>query len=102
MSDDRQIAFRFGFSPRHDRRSFVAGAANAAALTALDRWPEWSEPVLALHGPAGCGKTHLAAIWAARARAGPLDPARLDAALAAGAAGAGALLLDLGAGPLPG
>ncbi|MBY0431678.1 MAG: DNA replication protein, partial [Rhodospirillales bacterium] len=29
-------------------------------------WPDWPGPALVLHGPEGCGKTHLAHVFAAR------------------------------------
>ena len=39
---------------------------NAAAFDVLSRWPEHAGGVLAICGPAGSGKSHLAAIWAER------------------------------------
>ena len=39
--------------------------------------PTWPAPALVLHGPPGCGKSHLARIWAARVGARRLDPAAL-------------------------
>jgi chromosomal replication initiation ATPase DnaA len=50
---------------------FVSAPSNAAALTLIEAWPDWPAPgrALAVHGPAGCGKTHLGHIFAARAQA---------------------------------
>jgi len=45
---------------------FVPSDANADALAAIARWPRWHGGALALVGPAGGGKTHLARIWAER------------------------------------
>lgn len=45
---------------------FVPSDANADALEAIARWPKWHGGALALVGPAGSGKTHLARIWAER------------------------------------
>ena len=54
--------------PTYAREDFVvAGGSRSARL--IDRWPDWSAPALALSGPTGCGKTHLARIWAAGAPA---------------------------------
>lgn len=58
---------------------FVPGAANAEARAWILRWPDWPQRRLALWGPAGCGKSHLAAIWRARAGAAMLDGATLAA-----------------------
>jgi chromosomal replication initiation ATPase DnaA len=44
----------------------VRSAGNAEALRALERWPAWPGGVLALSGPAGVGKTHMAMAWAKR------------------------------------
>jgi chromosomal replication initiation ATPase DnaA len=49
------------------RSDFLISASNAAAVGWIDRWPDWPSPALALYGPAGCGKTHLAHLWCARA-----------------------------------
>lgn len=43
--------------------------ASAPALAFIDSWPDWPVFAVALHGPSGSGKSHLAAIWAARAHA---------------------------------
>jgi chromosomal replication initiation ATPase DnaA len=51
------------------REGFIAGSANARAVAFLDSWPDWNVPVVALHGPSGSGKSHLAAIWSERSGA---------------------------------
>ncbi|MDP1967127.1 MAG: DnaA/Hda family protein [Reyranella sp.] len=55
--------------PTYAREDFVVAGGNREALAWIDRWPDWPAPALALSGPIGCGKTHLARIWAARAGA---------------------------------
>ncbi|HEX5847325.1 MAG: chromosomal replication initiator DnaA [Rhodoplanes sp.] len=72
------------------RDDFVAGPTNAAALDMVERWPDWPARTLALVGPRGSGKSHLAAIWAERAgarivAARTLDEAAVPAALSSGA-----------------
>jgi len=64
--------------PTFGREDFVLSDGNREALAWLDRWPDWPAPALALNGPAGSGKTHLARIWAARASAAVLDAADLE------------------------
>jgi len=61
--------------------SFVEGEANAEARTALAGWRAWPGARLALTGPAGAGKSHLAAIWAREAGAAILPAAGLAEAL---------------------
>ena len=84
--------------PTYAREDFVTAAGNCEALAWLDRWPDWPAPALALHGPAGCGKTHLGRIWASRASARLLDAGDLDgksvADLAAIAAASPAVLIE--------
>ncbi len=64
--------------PTYAREDFVVATGNREALAWIDRWPDWPAPALALHGPAGCGKTHLGRIWAARATARLLAGSDLD------------------------
>jgi chromosomal replication initiation ATPase DnaA len=52
-----------------DREDFASSPANVQALALVDAWPAWPEGRLALVGPAGTGKTHLARAWAAKAGA---------------------------------
>ncbi len=46
--------------------AFVESGCNAEAVRVLERWPDGAGSVLALHGPAGSGKSRLAAAWAER------------------------------------
>ena len=47
--------------------------ANAEAVRRLEAWPAWHGGALALVGPEGSGKTHLARIWAEAVGAAELD-----------------------------
>ena len=55
--------------------AFVTSHSNAEAVRVLTRWPDGAGAVLALHGPAGSGKSRLAAVWAERVGAVPLNGA---------------------------
>ena len=118
--------------PRHERRADQpaararpAGAPGARAgapsssrrrtgsrWRMVDRWPDWPMRRLAVVGPQGAGKTHLAHVWAARAGAAIL-PVEALAALASARSpatrrwrsrtptGCGALGAACGGGALP-
>lgn len=66
--------------------TFVRSASNEEAVRVLERWPDAAGQVMAICGPAGCGKSHLAAIWAERvgavalngAEAAHVDPLELE------------------------
>lgn len=45
---------------------FLVAESNADAVRWLRQWPVWPTPTLIIHGPAGCGKTHLACAFAGR------------------------------------
>jgi chromosomal replication initiation ATPase DnaA len=47
----------------------MVSESNIAAVERIDRWPNWPSAVLAVHGPPGCGKTHLIHLWQERASA---------------------------------
>jgi len=63
--------------PALGRADFLVAPCNEAAVAWLDRWPHWPAPALALTGPAGSGKTHLAHVFAARAAARFVAPGAL-------------------------
>ncbi len=49
------------------RSDFLISDSNAVAVGWIDRWPDWPSRALALHGPTGCGKTHLTHLWCGQA-----------------------------------
>jgi chromosomal replication initiation ATPase DnaA len=72
-----QLPLDLGHRPALGRADFLVAPSNAEAVAWLDRWPLWPAPALALYGPKGSGKTHLAHVFAARAGARFIDPATL-------------------------
>ena len=57
----------------HAREDFIVAECNQAAVAAIDSWPAWPGGKLAIIGPPGSGKTHLAQAWAAKAGAQPAE-----------------------------
>ena len=55
--------------PALGRADFFVSPANRLALAQVESWPGWPSGRLAVTGPEGAGKTHLAHVWAARAGA---------------------------------
>jgi chromosomal replication initiation ATPase DnaA len=64
-----QLALDLPRSTAFGRSDFMVSHCNIAAVEWIDRWPDWRSAALVLHGPRGCGKTHLAHLWQERASA---------------------------------
>ena len=60
---NRQLPFDLKAPPAMGAADFVTSSSNDAALALIDSWPNWPGPALSVHGPAGCGKTHLGHVW---------------------------------------
>jgi chromosomal replication initiation ATPase DnaA len=90
----RQLAFELPHAESFARDDFIAGASNAAARALIERWPDWPDRVVALNGPAGAGKSHLASIWAADTGARILSARLLGEVSVPSALATGALVLE--------
>ena len=64
-----QFILDLGHRTAYGEADFLVAPCNETAVAWIDRWPHWPGPALALYGPAGCGKTHLAHVWQAKAGA---------------------------------
>jgi chromosomal replication initiation ATPase DnaA len=89
-SRPRQLLLALDHAESYAREDFLPGPGNEAALKLIESWPDWPANAVALIGPEGSGKSHLASIWAvvagARAISGrALAQSGLPAALATGA-----------------
>ena len=94
MSAPRQLALALPHAESFAREDFLAGAPNEAALAMIERWPDWPDRVLALVGPEGAGKSHLAAIWAEIAGARRVSARALGETNLIGALATGALVIE--------
>lgn len=76
----RQLVLGLPHRPALGREDFLVARPNAKAVSLIDRWPDWPSRALALVGPPGSGKSHLAEAW--RQRAGGLTIRAADFSLA--------------------
>lgn len=76
------------------REAFLVAPSNADALAMIDRWRDWPGGRLALTGPEGAGKTHLAHVWMAEAGAEKAEAARLTADDAPALVASGAVVVE--------
>ncbi len=60
----QQLGFDLPSRPALGRDAFLIAPSNAMAMAMIDGWESWASGKLALTGPAGSGKTHLAHVWA--------------------------------------
>ncbi|MBY0356123.1 MAG: hypothetical protein K2Q12_10420 [Rickettsiales bacterium] len=63
----RQNILPLPVTTSYQREDFCLADSNRWAYEALMAWPNWPKQTMALVGPAGSGKTHLAHIWAMHA-----------------------------------
>ena len=94
MSVPRQLALALPHTESFARDDFLTGASNDSALATIERWPDWADRVLALTGPEGAGKSHLAAIWAEKAGARRVSARALGETDLIGALATGALVVE--------
>ena len=59
-----QLPLHLALKNQYNWQDFIASSCNQMALKAVTSWPDWPFFALLVFGPAGCGKTHLAHIFA--------------------------------------
>lgn len=97
MADEprpRQLALALDHAAKLTRDDFLPGPSNENALALLDRWPDWPARMLALAGPEGSGKSHLASIWATQSGARFMSARALTVDALPEALATGALVLE--------
>ncbi len=63
MNVSSQLVIEFDHRPSLGGEDFLVAPCNGEAVGWLDRWQSWPGPALIIHGPAGCGKSHLGQVF---------------------------------------
>jgi chromosomal replication initiation ATPase DnaA len=90
----RQLALALEHPESYARQDFLPGDCNGAALKLVESWPDWPANAIALVGPEGSGKSHLASIWAALSGARIISGRSLDGADLMAALATAALVIE--------
>jgi len=90
----RQLLLALEHAESYAREDFLEGPSNAAVLALVESWPDWPNRVMALIGPEGSGKSHLASIWAEAAGARVLSANLLSIADVPASLATGALVVE--------
>ena len=59
-----QLPLEFPHRPSLGREDFMVAGCNSEAVANIDLWPNWPYFAICIYGPEGCGKTHLANVFA--------------------------------------
>lgn len=90
----RQLALALDHAESYARDDFLPGPCNADALGLIGSWPDWPANAIALVGPEGSGKTHLATMWATTAGARVISAHALSETALRPALATGALVVE--------
>jgi len=93
-SPPRQLALSLDHEERLSREDFLPGPPNDAAFGMIERWPDWPAHALAIAGPEGSGKSHLASIWAEMSGARVVSARALQTPMLPDALATGALVVE--------
>ncbi len=63
-TDISQLTLDFPHRPSLGREDFMVAPCNREAVSLIDNWPDWPYFAVCIYGPEGCGKTHLANVFA--------------------------------------
>lgn len=65
----RQLVFDLPVAEATGAGDFWISGSNRAAFDLVESWPHWAQPSAVVAGPPASGKSHLAAVWAAKSGA---------------------------------
>src|ERR1700731_3460764 len=94
MYRPRQLALPLNHPESYARDDFLSGPCNETALALIESWPDWPANAVALIGPEGSGKTHLATIWALAAGARVVSGRSINETALLSALATGALVVE--------
>ncbi len=57
-----QLVFKFPFKTKYYEQDYYVSSNNFSAYRLIESWPNWPDKWVNIHGPKGCGKTHLSNI----------------------------------------
>ena len=80
MTPTRQLPLDLPHRPALQGSDFLVAPANEVAVALIDDWANWPGARMALSGPPGSGKSHLAAVWQRASNALSLPISELDSA----------------------
>ena len=61
----QQLPLEFSYLPSMGKEDFMVAKCNLEAATLIEDWPNWPYFAVCIYGSEGCGKTHLANVFAA-------------------------------------
>ncbi|MBL6933172.1 MAG: DNA replication protein [Rhodospirillales bacterium] len=64
-----QLVLNFNHRPALTGDDFLVTPCNENAVSWIDRFPDWPSIAMVIHGPVGCGKSHLAQVFLAKSGA---------------------------------
>jgi len=74
VSAPDQLILEFERRQSLSGEDFLISDENREAVAWIDKWPNWPAPLIVIHGPPGCGKSHLCEVFRAKASATGLAP----------------------------
>jgi chromosomal replication initiation ATPase DnaA len=79
----QQLVFDLPHRAALGAEDFLVSGCNGAAVSMIDRWPDWPSPAVAVAGSAGSGKSHLVNVWRTKSGAERVEaPSLAEGAIA--------------------
>ena len=74
----QQLTLDLPHRPALGEEDFLLSGSNRAAVTMIERWPDWPRPVLVISGPTGSSNRPLAHLGLLRSGAAKVAAAAVD------------------------